>query len=294
MRSLIRRRGTGRLADPAPSRWAWRIERLMLTPLFTFFLRVGLPVLLIAAAGVWWLHDETRRAAIHQTFVEARAAFESRPEFMVRLMSIDGAEDALAQLIREEVAVDFPVSSFDLDLPEIRSRILTLAPVEKATVRIRPGGVLQVDVTPRVPVAIWRNRKGLTLVDATGAHVAEIAQRMDRPDLPLFAGAGANAHVEEALALHRAAAPLGARLRGVVRIGARRWDVVLDRDQRILLPEQGAVQALERVIALDGAKDILGRDVARVDLRLGDRPTVRMSEYAAAEWWALQQASGLQ
>lgn len=294
MRSLIRRYGAERSCDPAPSRWAWRVERLMLTPLFTRFLRIGLPVILVAAVLFAWLHDPARRDAIRETVLEARASFESRPEFTVRLMRIDGAEDALAQRIREEVAVDFPASSFDLDLPEIRTRILALAPVSKATVRIRPGGILQVDVTPRVPVAIWRDRRGLKLVDVTGAQIAALTTRMDRPDLPLFAGVGADVHIEEALSLHRAAAPLGARLRGIVRVGERRWDVVLDRDQRILLPEEGAVQALERVIALDGAQDILSRDVTRVDMRLGARPTVRMSAFAAGEWWALRQVSGQQ
>ena len=60
---------------------------------------------------------------------------------------------------------------------------------------------------------------------------------------------------------------LAERLRGLVRMGERRWDLVLDRDQRILLPEDGAVEALERVIALDEAQDILSRDILQVDLR---------------------------
>jgi cell division protein FtsQ len=75
-------------------------------------------------------------------------------------------------------------------------------------------------------------------------------------------------------------------------MGERRWDLVLDRNQRILLPEQGAVEALERVIALDGPQDILSRDIKRVDLRLGARPTVQMSAYATRMWWEIRQVSG--
>jgi len=87
---------------------------------------------------------------------------------------------------------------------------------------------------------------------------------------------------------------LGARLRGIVRMGARRWDVVLDRDQRILLPEDGALRALEQVIALENAPDVqvLSRDVARVDMRLPDRPTVRMNQEAIQEWWLIRQQAG--
>ena len=78
-----------------------------------------------------------------------------------------------------------------------------------------------------------------------------------------------------------AAGPLIDRVRGLVRMGERRWDMVLDRDQRILLPGGNPVSALDRVIALNDAQDMLNRDVAIVDMRNADRPTLRMNEEAA-------------
>ena len=74
-------------------------------------------------------------------------------------------------------------------------------------------------------------------------------------------------------------------------MGERRWDVVLDRDQRILLPENAPVQALERVIALSEAQDILERDLAAVDMRIAARPTLRMNKAAVSEWWRIRQLS---
>lgn len=292
MFKMIRQTGKPSRTDPAPSRWAWRMQRLMLTPAFRFGLRVGVPFCITLLAGTVYLSDADRRTAITDAVSDARAGIEERPEFMVKLMAIDGAEGALAAEIRAAVPLHFPQSSFDLDLENIRAEIDALYGVKKASVRIRPGGVLQVEVTPRVPVAIWRNEDGLALVDETGAHVSTITSRAEFPLLPLIAGEGAARHVTEALRLTRTASALGDRLRGVVRMGRRRWDVVLDRDQRILLPEQGALQALERVIALERAEEILTRDVARVDMRLAQRPTVRMNEEATREWWHIRQSAG--
>ena len=292
MFKMIRRTTRPSRSDPAPSRWAWRMQRLMLTPAFRFGLRVGVPFCVTLLAGTIYLSDADRRNAITDAVADARAGIEERPEFMVKMMAIDGAEDALAADIRAAVPLRFPQSSFDLDLEVIRSEIRALHGVKKAGVRIRPGGVLQVEVTPRVPVAIWRNEDGLALIDETGAHVGDIASRAEFPEMPLMAGQGAARHVAEALRLARAASALGDRLRGVVRIGERRWDVVLDRNQRIMLPEQGALQALERVIALERAEEILTRDVARVDMRLAKRPTVRMNEEATREWWHIKQSAG--
>jgi cell division protein FtsQ len=72
-------------------------------------------------------------------------------------------------------------------------------------------------------------------------------------------------------------------------MGERRWDVVLDRDQRILLPETDPVRALERVIVLDDAQDMLERDLVAVDMRLAARPTIRMNQGAVEEWWRVTQ-----
>ena len=271
-------------SDPAPSRWAWRRQRLMLTPTFRFALRAGIPVVLTLAVAGWYLSDADSRAAIRATVVDARNSIAQRPEFMVNLMAIDGGDSALSQAIREVVPFDFPRSSFEFDPAEIRALILDLPAVEKASVRIRPGGVLQVDVVPRIPVAIWRTAQGLSLVDVKGRTISALTRRDLRPDLPVIAGEGASAHLSEALELMDVSVPLGNRLRGVVRVGQRRWDVVLDRSQRILLPAEGAVEALERVIALETTQDVLSRDVARVDMRLMRRPTVRMNDTATDEW----------
>ena len=59
-------------SDPAPSRLAYRIERLMLTPGFRLLLRAGLPMAVTFVAGVWYLSDEARRdAAFHLSILEA-------------------------------------------------------------------------------------------------------------------------------------------------------------------------------------------------------------------------------
>ena len=121
------------------------------------------------------------------------------------------------------------------------------------------------------------------LVDDTGHRVAGLVSRGDRPDLPLIAGSGADAATPEALELIAAAGPLIARIRGLVRIGERRWDLVLDRNQRIQLPAKEPVQALERLLALDHAQDLMNRDILTVDLRSDNRPTLRLTPNALAE-----------
>lgn len=270
--------------DPAPSRLTYRLQRLWLTPLFRRAVLRGLPLAAVLAVPALWLADADRRADLTARVAEIRRDVETRPEFMVKLMAIEGASPSVDEDIREILPLDFPVSSFDLDLHAMRRTVEEIDAVHSAALRIRPGGILELTVVERVPATVWRGAGGLELLDAEGHRVAPIEARGLRPDLPLIAGEGADAAVAEALQLVAAAAPIETRLRGLVRVGARRWDVVLDRDQRILLPAQGAVAALERVIALDAVSDMLGRDIQVVDLRNPDRPTVRLSPEAVEEF----------
>ncbi|MGR3291039.1 MAG: cell division protein FtsQ/DivIB, partial [Paracoccaceae bacterium] len=269
--------------DPAPSRIAYRLHRLWLRPLFRQAVRIGLPLVLVAAALGWAISQESYRQAVHDKIAEIRASIEARPEFRVNLMAIDGATDAVADDIREIVPVDFPISSFDLDLAGMQDRVAGLDAVLRVDIRVRRGGILQVQIQERVPAAVWRVGRDIELLDAVGHRVAVISSRMDRMDLPLLAGAGAEKHVVEALELLKAAAPVSDRVRGLVRMGERRWDLVLDRGQRILLPEKNSVQALLQVMALEEASDLLARDIIAVDMRNQSRPTLRMAAPAVEE-----------
>jgi len=283
--------GSVRHRDPAPSKAAYRLQRLWLTPLFRALLRTGVPAFIVTFAVGSYLGDSDRRLALATSLAEMRASVAQRPEFLVRMMAIDGASPALADAIRAVAAVALPQSSFDLDLAMMRARIVTLDAVAEAEVRVNPGGVLHVDITERVPALVWRTPGALELLDASGKRVARVLARADRADLPLIAGDGADQMAPEALRLLAAAQPLLPRLRGLVRIGARRWDLVLDRDQRILLPPENPVRALERIIALDQAEDLLARDIVAIDLRNQARPVLRLAPDALR---ALRRAGGIQ
>jgi len=268
------------MKDPAPSRLAYKLNRLMLRRGTRVFLRYGLPVLVVASLGVWWASDEARVQDARDRVAEVRRQIEERPEFMVRMMAVEEASPRVARDVREVLSLDFPVSSFDLDLTALRGRVEELDAVAEAAVRVRTGGVLEIAVVERVPVAVWRDDEGLVLIDGEGHRVVGIEDRASRSDLPLLVGQGAEDSVAEALVLYGASAPIRDRLRGFLRVGNRRWDVVLDRDQRIHLPERDALRALEKVIALDSAQDLLARDISAVDFRNPHRPVIRLGAAA--------------
>jgi cell division protein FtsQ len=277
--------------DPAPSRLSFRLQRLWLTPAVRALTRIGLPVFVVVLGLGVWLGDQGRRADLISRVQDVKEKIEHRPEFMVSLLKIDGAGPEVSRAIRAMLPTQLPASSFDLDLDAYRDTIARLDAVADVSLVILPGGVLEADVTQRVPAILWRKPQGIEMLDTTGHRVATLLSREARPGLPLIVGQGADKAVPEALRLIADAGPILPRLRGLERMGERRWDMVLDHDQRIMLPETDPQAALDRILALNTAEDLLARDFTVIDFRNKDRPTIRLSEHALGAFRQVQSDS---
>jgi len=264
----------------APTRLAFRLERLWLTPVVRIVTRVGVPVFCVTLGLGLWLGDGDRRAELIESYQDLRTQIENRPEFQLSTLAIEGASPEVEAAVQALLPVRLPASRFALDLDGYRAAILRLDAVKSVSLIVQPGGTLSVRVTEREPVILWRTALGLQMLDESGHRTASLKRRDARPDLPLIAGEGADKAVPEALAILAAAKPILPRARGLIRIGERRWDIVLENDRRIMLPENDPVQAIDRALALNAAEDLLSRDFTRLDLRNATRPTIRLSAQA--------------
>lgn len=273
--------------DYSPSRIKYRLERIWLTPIYKSLLRTGVPLVFVLAIAANFFAKEQTQVQLAQSITNAKEMIEERPEFAVKLMQIKGASTVVSEQVREAIPMDFPVSSMKLDLAVLKARIESVDAVKRADVYLRDG-VLDVEINERVPALVWRGTTHLELVDPVGVRAGILISRDGYYGLPLILGVGAQEHAEEALEILAATKSISNRVRGLRRMGERRWDVMLDRQQIIQLPVKDPVQALERVIALHSARDVLGRDVTVVDMRDGRRPVLRLSVPAVDELYRLR------
>jgi len=118
--------------DPAPSKWHYRYQRWMLTPGVKTAVRVGTPLALIAIiAGVWVSHD-TNREMVSAKYEALKAGLQQRPEFIMTEFNVTGADPQTTADIEGILPVVFPVSSFDLNMEELREIVEQLYAIETA------------------------------------------------------------------------------------------------------------------------------------------------------------------
>lgn len=274
--------------DPAPSRLRYRAQRLWLTPSFRRLLRVGPPVLVVGLLALYLATDAEIRQQFDARVADFRQQLENQESFLVDAIQISGTSADLRQEVLARVDVPIPLSSLNIDVAELRALVMEIPSVATASVRVVAGGILHIEVRERQPAALWRDISGLNIVDRDGVVLGAAATRLGHAGLPLILGKDAAKRMDEALELFQIAQPLHARMRGLQRVGGRRWNLVLDRGLAIMLPEFGAAQALRRVLGLHAADDLLGRDVVAVDMRDGARPILRLSDFAMTEIRRLQ------
>ncbi len=277
------------VADPAPSRWGYKIHRWLLSPLFRAALRIGLPAFVLAFLVLSFLSNDAALGRFHAMITDAQTAVAARPEYQITGIEIYGASPALQAEIVETLDLSLPLSGLDVDLDQKRSALLDIASVETAHLQLSAGGIITATVSEKPAVALWRGPDGLVQIGADGAALRPVAYRADALDLPLLAGEGAAQQLDSLALIAAETGGIADAIRGFVWVGDRRWDIVLSGDRTISLPERDPVTALRRLLVLDQSRGLLDRDISVVDFRNPHRPTIRLKARAVA---ALRAARG--
>ena len=262
--------------DPAPSRIAYRIMRLLLIPRLRLIFTLGFPSLLIFCATLGLFININVWENISAIKKDLKLAFVERPEFMIKVASIDGSSDELANEIREILPLDFPVSYFDLDIKYLHKVVNEIPAVASAAIKISVGGVLQINVTEKSPAFIWRKDNVMSVIDETGSFIRIANSRVDYPKLPLVVGDAANLVVSEISSLMQANEYFKDHVRAFIRVGERRWDLILENNVRIMLPQREFLAAFDRLMLMNEAGSLLSGRLSNIDMRLVVRPTVRV------------------
>ena len=261
--------------DPAPSRLGYKFSRWMLSPFIKKSVFFGMPLIILLLPVFIFLKDQNNKNLVEEIVLDFYRKIIERPEFMLNALSIQGSSDSLNAEIREILGLNFPISSFDLDLADLRNRVLSLPPVETAEVRLEGGSILHVKVKEKVPALLLKDDTGIHVLNKNGDYIRPLLSNEYGPKLPVITGEGAQKAAAEAFILFSALYDKLDEVRGLVLVGGRRWNIVLKSGQVIMLPEKKSEQAVQKILILDKAEKILSRDIAVFDFRLPYRITLR-------------------
>jgi len=267
----VTRAKSGRGRGNATARWADAMRSTVRRGLFWSLVLAGF-FAVVAIAGLFsgghvsgalrWTQGAFDGAMVSAGLTVQQVTLEGRAQ---------AARGDIARML--DIKIGGPMLYVDVD--EARARLEALPWVKSAEVRrIWPNRIV-VRINERRPVAVWQHDGRLVLIDGQGQPIAgENVSRFE--ELPLVVGKGAAQSVNSLLALVATQPKLKSRVKVAQRVGERRWNLRLDNDVEVRLPEEGAEAALAELVRLDREEEILARDIKAIDLRFPDRFIVKL------------------
>ena len=260
---------------PRPSKIRYRLERVWLR-LWLRKLILYLSLILVFSTFcllIFVYSNDWIRLKEYKNFFN-NYIFE-RPELSVSKLEIKTTNLDLVNQINAILKLSFPINSIKLDINHIQKIINQIDSVESSNVRIKDSGVLLVEVIERNPVAVYRENDDLALIDLKGYKINNIFSRNDRKDLPLIVGTEGNYQVKEALEIYQLLSIYLNEIRGLIRIGERRWDIIFKNNKRIKLSEKYPKKSLRNFLSSDKSYLISSNDFVIIDLRFTNKIILR-------------------
>ncbi len=224
--------------------------------------------------GAWYLWQSGWLGAQAAELRRQAVALTSELGFRVDEIIVTGRrETPRADLLRAvRLTRGAPILAFDLG--QALERVERLPWVRRASVkRMLPDTVI-LSIEERRPLALWQNKGRFRLIDRDGEVIR--GQAMERfLSLPVVVGPNAPALALEFLTMLQSQPELMGRVKAVVLVGNRRWNVRLKSGIDVRLPAAGAKKAWARLAEYERKHKVLERNVQVLDLRLPDRLIVR-------------------
>jgi len=274
MQSLEKKR-----SDQTPSRFFYRWERLRLTPYFRRIIDYGIPLFLIVLIGLFYFSKAENVEILKVSWREFKENTKNRPEFLINFIKIKGANQPLVNEIRLLTGLDLPISSYDVNLHELQNKIELMNAVKNVNISIAEN-IIYIQVQPREPAIYWLNTNGLELLDPDGVSMGIVESGRPNLDLPLIAGVGASIAIDEALFIYSNSNSFSNEILGLVRIGERRWDIILKNGRKIMLPADGLTKVYKNLIRENKVKKLLSVNFSLLDLRNPNRMMIRRQKDA--------------
>lgn len=235
---------------------------------------------LVVGGAVLWKSGIIQHGAA--TLVASTLDGTARAGFRIEEITISGRGRTALDDVAAALGARHGEPILAVDLERVRDRLEAIPSVKVAAVERHLPGALHVDIVERTPVAVWQNNGAHTLVDREGHMIPGAIAGYE--ELPLVVGDGAGVRADELLTMLAAEPALAQRVKAAIRVGNRRWNVMLDdavHGLEVRLPEDQPEAAWHRLAQLEKEKGVTNRAVAMIDLRTPDRLVLKTERPAS-------------
>ena len=203
--------------------------------------------------------------------------------FIVKNILVEGRKYTDAQTLKTIIDVEKgePLLRFDPD--DTQEMLSRLSWVREVRVERRFPDTIYVELTERVPMALWQRNKRLSLIDTEGVVLTD--HDLERfQDFVVVIGDEVPKYAPEFVQTLHAEPEIITKMEAAVLKSGRRWDLALKSGAVVKLPEGDIALAFRRLVQMQAEKQIMDKDIKTIDVRDPSRILVRTHPGAVEDY----------
>ena len=261
--------------DPAPSRLAYKINRL----LYRFWFKSLLMIVFLASSALLakkvLYKNIDLNAEIRFLSEESSALYKGLTELSISKILVKGAQEPLKKeiiiLVQNAATEGFSA----LKAQALREKIQDINKVEKAFVKLSTDGLVFVEVIQRKEAVVYFNNHLYEVLDSNGIILSIKQDYQGLSSFPLLVGKDGQKNINELLSLVNEIGSYQSEVLYYEWVGERRWDVHMKNGLVFKLPENNLSEGLVVMRMFLNETDKLLKPIVSVDLRNIDKPIIK-------------------
>ena len=265
-RSFERKQKAKRLFD------IWFFSKMKRTKILLGVLLIGS----ISAVPVFYEYKYLE-SQLRSKLIEASGNISKTVGLTVREVIVEGRSKTRKSVLLQALQVSEGDNILAINITEMKDRINKLPWVKSARIERHFPNKISLTLFERTPMARWQTNRMLKLIDVDG----DVIPRVDLTrfsNLPIIIGKNAPKIAGQILNTLSNEPHLFRRVKSLTLVSDRRWDVQLDNQINVHLPEKNPGKAWAHLATVEQGHNIFGDQVQGIDMRLENQLIIKIEK----------------
>ena len=250
----------------------WFFSKMKRTKILLGVLLIGS----ISAVPVFYEYKYLE-SQLRSKLIEASGNISKTVGLTVREVIVEGRSKTKKSTLLKALQVSEGDNILAINITEMKDRINKLPWVKSARIERHFPNKISLTLFERTPMARWQTNRMLKLIDVHG-DVIPIVDLTRFSNLPIIIGKNAPKIAGQILNTLSNEPHLFKRVKSLTLVSDRRWDVQLDNQINVHLPEKNPGKAWAHLATVEQGHNIFGDQVQGIDMRLENQLIIKIEK----------------
>tara|TARA_B100000609_G_scaffold199145_1_gene200880 strand:- start:1605 stop:2459 length:855 start_codon:yes stop_codon:yes gene_type:complete len=241
--------------------------------------KVLLGMVLFGSISAFYVFNENKylESQLRGKLIEVSGNISKAAGLIVQEVVVEGRSKTRKNALLQALQVSEGDNILTINIKEMKDRINKLPWVKFARIERHFPNKISLTLVERTPMARWQTNRMLKLIDDHG-DVIPVVDLTSFSNLPIIIGKNAPKIAGQILRTLSNEPHLFRRVKSLTLVSDRRWDVELDNQINVHLPEKNPGKAWTHLATVEQGHNIFGDQVQGIDMRLENQLIIKIEK----------------